>query len=173
MGAKRREVGFLGSLAKTPAGSLVWPEGTLAVVIGIGGGTAILRSATVTQRAALVGSTLTSMGVLLGVVFSAFALLITLLSDDYLRLLDKAEGGLLVFIRPFMIAVGIQVTTLFVALGYIAAAGDLASQVEVAAFLVWSFLFSFALLDVVALARTVAMHGLTRAEQVRRSSSDQ
>jgi len=117
----------------------------------------------------LVGDTLNALGILLGVVFAAFALLIALLSDDYLRLLDKASDGVLAFIRPFMIAVGCQATTLILALTYRTIALDVDSRVEVGLFLAWAFLFTFAVADVVALARNIAMHAVLRAQQLQTS----
>lgn len=166
MNEQRRQVGFLGSIRRTPLGSLMWPEGTIAVVVGIGGGIALLNSTTASERVTTVGDGLQLLGVLLGVVFAAFALLIALFSDEYIRLLTKAEGGLIVFLRPFIIAIGCQVTTLFVTMGYRATATDLDSRIEVGVFLAWAFLFAFSLADVVSLGRSIMLHGLFRARQI-------
>ncbi len=144
--------------------ALVWPEGVVALVIGLGGGTALLNSTTAPERIAIVGDSLSLLGVLLGIVFAAFALLIALFSEEYIRLLGKAEGGIMAFLRPFVVAIGWQVTTMFISIGYRAAATDLDSRAEVGVFLAWAFLFTFALADVVALTRNVTMHGLYRAQ---------
>ena len=156
----------MGALAATKFGKLLWPEGFVGMVVGVGGGIALLGSLTVGERVNLVGDTLAALGVLLGVVFAAFAVLIAFLSDSYLRLLNKAAGGIIVFLRPFMIAVGCQTTALLLAIAYRAAATDLESRVEVGLFLAWAFLFVFSVADVVALARNLSMHGVTRAEHV-------
>ena len=55
---------------------------------------------------------------LLGLVFAAFSLLIALFSDDYIRLLSKAEDGVEAFLRPSTIAIGLQVTAIVAAIGY-------------------------------------------------------
>lgn len=162
--ASRRDVSFLRSVGRTPIGTLLWPEGTVALVLGGGGGTALLAALSVEERTTVVGDGLTILSVLLGVVFTAFALLIALLSDNYVRLLQKVDGGIIVFLRPFMIAVGCQVTAIVVSMAYRATAGDLDSRIEVGLFLAWAVLFTFVISDVVALTRNVMLHGLTRAE---------
>ncbi len=162
----RREVGFLGALSSSSFGSLLWPEGTIALVVGIGGGCRLLSLATVEQRVELVRDSLQLLGVLLGVVFAAFALLIALFNEDYVKLLQNAQRGVLAFFRPFTIAIGVQVVTVFLALAYTVAAPLVDSRLEVGAFLAWAFLFSFSMADVVALTRSVALHGYTRARQI-------
>jgi hypothetical protein len=153
-------------------GSLAWPEGLLAIAIGIGGGIALLDTVTLAQRREVVGDSLQLLGVLLGVVIAAFALLIALFSDRYVRLLEKAKDGIIAFLRPFMIAAGCQVTAVFVAISYRASAAYLGTDVEKAFFLTWAFLFSFAMLDVVALTRNVMLHGLLRAGSVGSDEDD-
>ena len=166
MNEQRSQVGFLRSVGRTPIGQLLWPEGTIALVVGLGGGIALLNTMTAAERVQTVGDGLQLLGVLLGVVFAAFALLIALFSDEYVKLLTKAEGGVLVFLRPFIIAIGCQVTTLFLTVGYRASATDLDSRIEVGVFLAWAFLFAFSLADVVALGRSIMLHGIYRARLV-------
>lgn len=172
MTTPRREVSLARSLAKTDFGALAWPEGTVAAIVGIGGAIGILSSTDRAARIAVVGDSLSILGVLLGVVFAAFALLIALMSDEYVRLLDKASDGVVAFMRPFMVAIGVQVTTIFLAIGYRATALDLDSKVEVLAFVVWAFLFTFAVSDVIALTRTIMLHGLTRARLAKLAAPD-
>lgn len=167
MSEQRRRAGFLTSLAKTPLGDLLWPEGLGAALIGIGGGTALLSITGVAERLALVGDGLQLLGVLLGVVFAAFALMIAFFSDDYVRALDGVDGGIGSFMRPFTIAVGVQLTTIFVTLGYRAAGSWLPETIEKVVFVAWAFLLAYALLDVMALARNISMHGLARAHQLK------
>jgi hypothetical protein len=169
----RREVGFLRALGQTKLSQLVWPEGVAAALVGLGGGVLLLNSTTSVERVAIVGDCLAILGVLLGVVFAAFALMIAFFSDEYLRTLDRGvQGGAIAFIRPFLIAVGLQVTAVFLTIGYRAAATDLDSRVEVGWFLVWAFLFAFVLVDVVALARAIAMHALTRARMLHPAADE-
>jgi hypothetical protein len=164
MANSRRDVGYLHSIGRTPFGSLIWPEGVLALIVGVGGGAALVRWTGLAERIATVGDALGVLGVLLGVVFAAFALLIALFSDEYVQLLSKANDGVIAFLRPFMIAIGTQVLTIFVTIGYRATARHLPPTVEHAAFVVWAFLFSYVLFDVVALTRSVMLHGLHRAD---------
>lgn len=167
MAEQRRSVGFLHA-ANQNVGALLWPEGAIAIVLGLGGGTFLLANTSIANRSLLVADGLTSLGVLLGVVFAAFALVFSQLTDDYLSLLDKTPGGISAFLRPFVFAVGCQVITLFLAMAYRGAAAVIPSQLEVALFLAWAFLFVYSVVDVVALARNVSMHTLWRTELVRR-----
>lgn len=167
MTAERRHAGFLAALGHSRLASLAWPEGVIALVFGLGGGIALLGPTSVDERLSLVGDGLNLLGVLLGVVFAAFALLIALFSDDYVRALDKVEGGVISFMRPFMLALGLQVTTVLLTLAYRAGAAHLPSKGEVGLFLCWAFLLTYVIADVVALGRTVTMHGLARARQLR------
>lgn len=73
-----------------------------AIVIGIGGGVALLARTTVGNRTSIAGDVLIVIGPLLGVVFGAFALVIALFSDSYLRLLNEVEDGVAAFLRPFL-----------------------------------------------------------------------
>lgn len=168
MSSNRQEVSFARALADSKVRHLLWPEGTVALLIGVGGGIGLLNSTSVTQRVQLVGDSLQLVATLLGVSFAAFALMIALLSDAYISLLDKAEGGIRAFLRPFTLAVGLQISTLIVGMTLRAIGSDVDSHVEVGLFLLWAFLFIYSLVDVMALTRNVSMHGLTRAKQIER-----
>jgi hypothetical protein len=104
--------------------------------------------------------------VLLGIVFAGFTLVVSLLSDDYLRWLSTSPDGPRGFLAPFVIAVGVQVFTLLLAIVYRAIATDLSSSYEKTLFVLIGFFTTFAALEVVALARNVFAHGLTRARGI-------
>lgn len=163
----RRSVGFFPAIWKTPVGKFVWPEGVFAIVVGLGGGAGILSLTKASARVAVVSSAYPVLGVLLGVVFAAFALVVAFLKDDYVKLLNEGvKGGVLEFARPFMIAVGFQITTILVSVAYQALAMAVPSGVEIAGFLIWAFLFAYVLADVVALTREITLHLLMRARQI-------
>jgi MFS family permease len=94
-------------------------------------------------------------GALLGIVFAAFALVIALMSDEDLRWLDDTESGVLGFLNPFMVSVGLQVGALIGSVLYRSIADHLPHTVEKWLFGAISVLFFTAALDVVALARSV------------------
>jgi hypothetical protein len=136
-----------------------------AVLIGVGGGVGLLTQTSASDRFDITSDFLIVIGPLLGVVFAAFALVIALLSDSYLIALNENKDGVASFFRPFLVAIGIQVGALLLTIVYRAGVKYLPSKVEVGLFLVVCFLIVFALLDVVALARNVFAHGVTRGEE--------
>ena len=144
----------------------------LVGVIGVGGGSLLVAWSTKRELSAVVGDGLALTGLLLGLVFAAFSLLIALFSDDYIRLLSKAEDGVEAFLRPLLIAIGLQVTAIVVAIGYRAANPHMTYVVAAALFLVWAFLFSFVLVDIVALARNVTLDGLTARDLAMTSAPE-
>jgi hypothetical protein len=137
-----------------------------SLIIGLGGGIALLSQVGVAERVAIAADFLSVVGPLLGVVFAAFALVIALFSDEYIRVLSENSEGIAAFLRPFLVAIGVQVGTILLAVAYRAAASSVPSKVEVTIWLAVCFLFVFALLDVVALGRNVLLHGVTRAKEV-------
>ena len=145
----RREASFLKALADSSLASLLWPEGTLATVIGVGGALALHHWVSLDNRLSLVGDSLVLVASLLGIVFAGFALLIALLSDEYALVLDQAKGGIISFLRPFILAVGMQVITLLLALSYVTVARRVPRTAEFVLFVVWAFLFVYVLTDVV------------------------
>lgn len=163
----KRKFGFWRSIRQLSGEDLLGPELFGAIVVGIGGGVALLAHTTVSHRTSIAGDVLVVIGPLLGVVFGAFALVIALFSDSYLRVLNEVEDGVAAFLRPFLVAIGIQVGAVLAAVAYRAAATSLPSKIEVGSFLALCFLFVLALLDVVALGRTVLAHGVTRGQEVR------
>lgn len=167
----RRRVGFLRSVGQTSVASLLWPEGTLALGLGLGGGGAIVYATSVTSRITIVGDGIAVVGLLVGVVFVALSVSVALFRDaEYAKLLQHAEGGLGAFLRPFMIAIGCEVLTLFVGIGYRGLATVLPESVEPGAFLLSATLFSYSLLDIVALTRNLIMHALVADENTQSNS---
>ena len=160
----RRNVGFLPSLGKLSLWGFLWPEGFVALGFGVGGGAVAYHLTKVPERVNLVNTAYPVLGVLLGVVFAALALLISFPTDEHVRRLDEGTpGGIIGFYRPFIVAIGLQVTTIFLGIAYVAVAVHVVDDLEHAAFLVWTFLLSYVLADVVGLTRNVVMHGLVRA----------
>jgi hypothetical protein len=168
----RREVGFLRAVARLRVGALLWPEGVIALAVGVGGGVALCVWGTRIGRTGVVGEGLAITGLLLGVTFTAFAFLISFMSEDYIELLNEAEDGVLSFTRPFILAIGLQIFTLIVGIFYKAAQTHLPSGVEKVTFVVWCVVAAYVLVDVLALGRNMAMHGLARARQVLGKTQD-
>jgi hypothetical protein len=159
----RREVGFWGTLGRMRFSQLASPEFLGALTLGAGGSLALLWHTDATSRVGIVGDFLILSGALLGIVFAGFSLVVMLLSDSHLRWLNEAPGGVKAFLTPFVFATGLQVGTILGSVIYRAAGSVLPSSAEKAVFVVLSFLFVYALLDVVALARNLVAHGLVRS----------
>lgn len=164
---RREKLGFWRSLRKLSGEDIFGPELLGALVIGVGGGTALLSETIATDRADIAVDFLYVIAPMLGVVFAAFALVIALFSDDYVRALNEHPDGVAAFLRPFLVTIGLQVGTVLLAVAYRSAADIVPSEVEVGAWIALCFLFVFALLDVVALGRAVLLHGITRAEEIK------
>lgn len=103
-------------------------------------------------------------GALVGVVFAAFALVVGLMSDRYVLWLSRGPDGVRGFLGPFLVSVGVQVSSLLLDVIYRALGRALPSPYEPVLFGAAAVLFAYAALDVVALAKTVLAHGVTRAE---------
>lgn len=161
---RRREVGFWPLLAEQRLGAIVAAPEFLAALI-VGGGVAAVAIAAfgLEHRLAAAGDYLAVAGPLLGIVFAALALVVSLFSDRYLRLLNDAPGGLRTFLAPFMIALGLQVGALLGAVAFRVTATVAHPAVEGTAFALLTFVFFWAIFDVVALARSVLLHALNRA----------
>jgi hypothetical protein len=169
-----RNFGFWRSLRKLGGEDIFSVELLAAVVVGIGGGVALLTQTKVAERHDVASDFLIVVGPLLGVVFAAFALVIALLADSYLIALSANKDGVAAFFRPFLVSIGLQVGTLLMTIAYRASSEHVPSKAEVGLFLAMCFLFVLSLLDVVALGRNVFAHGVTRGEDaVIRNLEDQ
>jgi hypothetical protein len=163
MARLRREFGFWGSLGRMRLSDLATVEVASGLLIGAGLAAALDSVATRSARIAVAGDYLALAGALLGIVFAGFALVIALMSDDYIRWLQDTDSGVAGFLRPFMISVGLQLGTLIGVVVYRAIADQLPRTAELWFFGVVSVLFFVAALDIISLARSVLLHGVARA----------
>jgi hypothetical protein len=163
----RRQFGFWKSLGRMQLRDLLAPEVVFGVLIGVALTVLLVHVGSRTSRAGVVGDYLPIAGALLGIVFAGFALVIALFSDDYLRWLEETDSGVIGFLSPFMVSVGLQVGTLIASVLYRATADHLPHTAEEWFFGVVSVLFFTAALDVVALARSVLMHGVARGRALK------
>jgi hypothetical protein len=144
---------------------VVWPEAFFAAVIGGGGSVAIVLSTHAKDRADAVGDLVGVSVGLLGIIFAALAIVVALPASRYLNLLaETADGGMRVFLDPFLVAVGTQVLLVFLTIGYHTLAVHLPSDVEHGAFYALGFFFAFGILDIANLARQLVRHAVGRAE---------
>ena len=164
MAELRRQVGFVPALVKVGARSLLWPEGFWALVVGGAGGVVLTRCSTLKVRLDVAADGLVVLAPLLGVVLAALTLVIVISSDEYTRFLGKASEGILGFYRPFIIAIGLEIWTILTIIGYRAVAQELPSIWERLVFCAMCILIVFTLLDILAIARNVLMHALTRSK---------
>lgn len=163
MSSLRRRFGFWGSIGRLKLSDLAAPEFAFGALLGGGGGWYLAHTLSAEERVSTAQDFLLLAPALLGIGFAAFALIIALMSDQYLRLLQQTKDGVLSFLSPFVIATGLQAGTILATVAYRAAAVRLPHEVEVAAFIALCVLFTVSVLDVVALARSVLMHGMARA----------
>lgn len=142
----------------------LWPEATLALIIGAGGSALIVRGTEVPARVDLMGEVLTLAGAFLAVVFTALAIVVSLPSTRYLRLLGETEnGGMRRFLDPFLVAVGVQISLILLTIAYRFAARPVVAWIEHVAFYAIGALFVFGVLDLAGLARQLVRHGVLRA----------
>jgi MFS family permease len=167
MGKLRREFGFWRSLGRMHLSDLMTPEIVSGLLIGAGLAAALDDLTAQAARGSVAGDYLAIAGALLGIVFAGFALVIALLSDDYLRWLEETDSGVIGFLSPFMVSVGLLVATLVGTVLYRALAAQLPRTAEEWCFGIISVLFFTAALDIVALARSVLMHGVARARGLK------
>lgn len=115
------------------------------------------------SRTDVVANFLLVVPALLGIVFAGFALLVAFLSLDYMRFLNSSGSGVKAFFRPFMIAIGFQVGLIVLSTLVLAIGAFIPSVLEQALFTVASLLFGCAVLEIIALARSVLMQSSVRA----------
>lgn len=118
MNSPRRQVGFWPTVGRLRLRDLKSPEIVFGLLLGGGGALAAIRNSAVPARVLVAGDFLLLTPALVGVVFAALALVVALMSDTYLRVLRSVEGGLIEFLGPFMIVIGIQVGTLIGSVAY-------------------------------------------------------
>jgi len=159
----RRQYGFWAAVSHLNLGDLRSPEFSFGALLGAGGAITLHYVTDVEGRIRVAADYLTLSSALLGVVFAGFALVIALLSDSYLRFLNLTKSGVAGFLRPFILATGLQVSAVLGSIIYRAAADLVPGRVESWLFGILSVLFCIALLDIVALARSVMLHGIARA----------
>jgi hypothetical protein len=143
---------------------VIWPEAFFGALIGGGGTVAVALSTRVSDRVGAVGDLVGVAIGLLAVIFAALAIIVALPASRYLNLLGETpDGGMRVFLDPFLVAVGTQIVLVFLTVGYRLLAVHVPAGVEHAAFYALGFLFAFGILDIGALARQLVRHGVFRA----------
>lgn len=170
MGRARREVGFWGAVGQLRLKDLLTVEFAAALLLGGGFACWLYLGGTVAMRANLASNYLVVIAALLGIVFAGLALVVSLLSSEYLRLLQSSDSGILGFFRPFVIAIGFQVFSILSTVFYLAFVGMLPADPEsVPAFIEpWIFglisvLFVGSCLELVVLTRSVLLHAKLRS----------
>lgn len=140
------------------------PETALALLVGGGGAALVVRATDVADRADVMNEVMALAGAFVAVTFTALALVVSIPSTSYLRMLHETrDGGIRRFLDPFLLGVGVQITVILIALAFRLVAEDVAWWLEHAGFYVLGFLFAFAVLDLAALARQLVRHGILRA----------
>src|SRR5581483_4878889 len=106
---------------------------------------------------------------------AALALVISLMNDRYLLLLqvDGKATDVLRFLRPFIIAIGIQSFTLIFTVAYRAVASAVPLRAEQAMFIVLSFFFVWSVGEVVAITRNLFAHAVVRAQEARTNDAEE
>lgn len=163
MGSRRREVSFMMALRTSKLRSLAWPEGVGALIVGCAGGATLAQYGSIQDRLLVATNSLRVLAPLLGVVLAALTFVISFASDDYIRHLKQGKLGVIEFYRPFIFALGIEIITILYIIGYQAIAESAASGLEGFLFVILSFLVVYSILNILAVARNVVMHALTRA----------
>jgi small-conductance mechanosensitive channel len=161
----RRQIGFWPTVGRLRIADIAGSaEGIGALLLGVGGGSAIVAITALSERTTIAGDYLVITGALFGVVFAAFALTVSLFSNSYLAWLRTVEGGVGQVLEPFLVAVGVQVGVVLATVGYRATATHLPANVEKTVFVAVSAVFVYALLDVVAIGRNLIAHGIARSK---------
>lgn len=167
MNRLRLEVGFWGSVGRLKLKDLFSFEYLSSLVLGVGIAVLLSLFSTPAEREAVAGDYLVIAAALVGVVFAGMALVVALMSDAYMRLLAESDSGVTGFLSPFMLALGLQVSSVLLSVGYRAFAGLLPVLAEQIFFGVISVLFIASALEIVVLARNVFMHARLRVQHQR------
>lgn len=163
MGRVRTEVGFWAAVGRLRLSDLVTVEGFASVILGIGLTVLMGVFGTLPMRVDLAGTYVSVAAALVAIVFAGLALVASLLSETYLRLLRAGDSGILGFFRPFMLAIGIQVATIITAVVFNALGSRIPGTWELVAFGAVSVLFFSSCFEIVVLTRSVLMHALLRS----------
>lgn len=141
---------------------LVSVESLASILVGSSLATLLYFLGSLADRKGAAGMFVAVVAALIGIVFAGVALVTSLLSDAYLRLLAESDHGILGFLRPFMLTIGVQVATVLGAVSYVSLASLIPPPVEPWLFGLLAILFAASCLDVVVLMRSVFMHALLR-----------
>ena len=160
---EKKHFGFWYNVSNSTFGGTLGLEGIIGACLA--GGSVFLanRHLTVQDRISIANDILAATTGLLGVLFAAFAIVAALTSDEYTRLLNQAKGGIYSFYSLFIIVIGVAVGTIFCSIAYKASAEHFPLVYEIPFFFLLIFLFSYTILNVVALSRNIFAHGVTRA----------
>lgn len=161
----RREHGFWAAVSGLKLKELFSAEIMIGVSVGIVIATLQLIWGNRESRVGLAGDYLAITSALLGVVFAAFALLVAFFSPAYVSLLNGLDSGIKGFLQPFLIAIGVQVVLILGIVIYRALPNESPEWMSQIGFYAVSVTFAAALMDVVALARSVLIHGVLRGKQ--------
>lgn len=156
----------VGGLLRYPVHELLWPEGLPAVVLGVGGTAAIVQTTSISDRVGAIDDLVQVSIGLLAIVFTALAIIVALPASRYLRAMQKDSADsddMRRFLDPFLIAVGTQFVLLLSLVGYKVVATSIGRTTEHVVFYALGFLFTYGVLDVVGLARSLVRHGIMRA----------
>lgn len=163
MSTFRREHGFWAAVSGLKIKELFSAEIVVGVLIGGCIATLQVLWGDDKSRVGIAGDFLAITSALLGVVFAAFALLVAFFSPGYVALLNSLETGVKGFLQPFLLGIGVQVMVILGIVVFRALPAGTPDWLEIAAFYLLSVFFAAALMDVVALARSVLIHGVLRA----------
>lgn len=163
MGRIRTEVGFWTAVGRLRLSDVFTVETAASVILGGGFAWLMVSFSNLPARQDTATLYVGVVAALVAIVFAGVALVASLLSDAYLRLLKSAENGVLAFFRPFIIAVGLQVATVLTSLAYSRLGQAMPAVVEPWAFGIVSVLFVASCLEIVVLTRSILMHALLRS----------
>lgn len=157
-------VGIWRALGEFKIKDALWPEGFFGLVLGAGGSVLVVTATKEVERASAVSTVLVLSGAFFGIVFAALAIVVSLPSASYLRMVQGTPGGgMRRFLDPFLVATGTQVALLLLSVAYQLLASHVSPSVEHVVFVLIGFLFVFGVLDIAGLARQLVRHGVLRA----------
>jgi len=130
MGKLRREVGVWGSLSRPNLREYFSLEYISSVSIGVSITLLLVHFVTVDKRVGMAGDFLSISAALVGVVVAAMALVVSLMSDEFIQFLESTDSEeqpykfsfknskILNFLAPFMVVIAIQITTVLTTVFY-------------------------------------------------------